>query len=111
MTDSSTTDDGSDGGNGNRANEQASELSYEIGDDEQPSEAVVRATAAHTGRSVIDLDPLFDVVDPDHLDGLYDDQGRERGLGERSVTFTFNGCRVSVTGEAVVVRSTDRTTG
>lgn len=103
MTDYSNTDGGSDGATGHRE----TEITYEIGENEPPSEAVVRATAALTNRSVIDLDPLFDVIDPDHLDGLFDTRGTEPGSEERSVTFTFDRCHVSITGRQIVVRAID----
>lgn len=106
MTDYSKTNHGSD----NVKAIEGTEITYEIDSDELPSEAVVRATAALTGMPVIELDPLFDVVDPDHLDGLFDDSRRRLVPEERSVTFAFNGCRVSVTGEEVVVRSINQTT-
>lgn len=103
MADPSNTDDGTDEVTGRKG----TEITYEIGEDERPSEAVVRATAALTNRSVIDLDPLFDVIDPDHLDGLFDTVGMEPGGEERSVTFTFNGCHVSYAGRQIVVRQID----
>lgn len=76
MTDSSTTNDGSDDVN----QTEAVEITYEIGDNELPSEAVVRATAALMDMSVIELDPLFDAVEPDRLDGLFDDSGEAARL-------------------------------
>lgn len=100
MTDSSTPTDGSRDGNGARA----SEISYDIGEDELPSEAVVRAAAVVTDTPVTDLDPLFDAVDPDHLDALFDGSRTDPDGGGRSVTFTFNECHVSVTGQEIVVR-------
>lgn len=103
MTDSPPADDGSKDVTGR----QTTEITCELDEDEQPSEAVVRATAALTDRSVIDLDPLFDVVDPDHLDGLFSNRGMGPDREERSVTFTFNGCHVSITGRKIVVRAPD----
>jgi len=106
MTDSSTTKDGSDDVKAT----EATEITYEIGIDEPPSNAVVRATAALTDRPVIELDPLFDVVDPDHLDGVFNDTRGKLIPEESSVTFTFNGCHVSLSDEEVVVRLLDQTT-
>lgn len=107
MTDSSTTTDGSEDG----ARTQAIETTYEIGEDEPPSRAVVRATSIATDRSVIDLDPLIEVIDPDHLDGVFDGRGEGSGHGELSVTFTFNGCNVSVEGQTIAVRAPDDEVG
>jgi hypothetical protein len=95
------TNDSSDD---NETATQATELTYEIGEGELPSEAVVRATAALTNTPVIDLDPLYFVMDPVHLDGLFGESRRRPGHKERSVTFSFNGCRISVNRDTVVVR-------
>lgn len=86
---------------------ETTESTYEIGEDELPSEAVVRATAALTDTPVLDLAPLYDVVDPDHLDGLFGTSGGRSRSNGRSVSFTFGGCHVSVTGEVVIVRLSD----
>lgn len=106
MTDPSDTKDGSDVVKHTRG----PAITYEFDTDELPSEAIVRATAAQTGMPVTELDPLFNVVDHDHLNGLFDVVGRQPAADEVSVGFTFNGCRVSVTGEEVVVRSINQTT-
>lgn len=100
MTDSSTDGDEIGSGPGDRA----SEVTYEVGPDERPSEAVVRATAAFTNTPVIELEPLYDSLDPDHLDGLFGASGGRSAREGSSLTFVFDGCLVSVTREAVVVR-------
>lgn len=103
MTDSATTNNKTDDVN----QPGTAKVTYEIGDNELPSETVVRATAALMDMPVIELEPLYDAVDPDHLDGLFDHSGERLVCEESSVTFIFNGCRVSVTGEDVVVRLID----
>lgn len=69
-------------------------------DAEAPSEAVVGAVAAATGRSPLDLPPLFRSVEADALDAAV-------GGGEESVraTFSYAGCRVALTGDHVRVES------
>lgn len=106
MTDHPTGDDG----NGNKSAKRAPEVTYDIGEAELPSEAVVWAVAALTNTSVVDLDPLYDVMDPDHLDRLFEGTGDGDAPEERSVTFGFNGCQVTVTRDAVLVHDGDRTT-
>ncbi|WP_227380350.1 HalOD1 output domain-containing protein [Haladaptatus halobius] len=101
MTDSSPDEPG------NETAHKAPEVSYKIEIDELPSEAVVRATVALTNTPVIELDPLYDVVDPVHLDGLFRESNSRTIHEERSVTFRFNGCHVSVTKETVVVRGNE----
>ncbi|WP_435177437.1 HalOD1 output domain-containing protein [Halorussus sp. AFM4] len=87
--------------------ERSSRGTYEISAGESPSEAVVRAVAARTDTAPVDLDPLYDIVDPDHLDAMCGtDDGADRV--ESSVTFTFHGCQVSVTRKEVSVLETDR---
>lgn len=75
----------------------------EIAGEEQPSEAVVRGVAAATGRSALDLTPLFESVDPDALDALFGclPDGTPRTPGR--VVFPLDGCSVSVEGSQVRV--------
>lgn len=82
----------------------SADLAYARDEDEPPSEAVVRAIASLTDTPVHDLDPLYDVVDTDHLDGLFGDSGDSPLQWDSSVTFEFNGCTVTVTLDAVYVR-------
>lgn len=95
MTDETTRDDRSE----NCLSSREAAIEYEI-DDEPPSVAVVRAVASLTNTPVLDLEPLYDVVDPDHLDGLF---GGDAALEGSSVALAFNGCRVTVTEDCVFV--------
>lgn len=64
------------------------------------SSAVVQALAAHEGVDRTALVPrLYDVLDPDALNALF--QG-ERSADAPTVSFTYNDCRVSITGPAAV---------
>ncbi|MFC7142488.1 HalOD1 output domain-containing protein [Halosimplex aquaticum] len=69
--------------------------------DDPVSEAVVRAVAAATDRSVADLRPLYYAVDSDSLDRLLE------GAGEPSIRFDYEGCHVTVTETHVRVSATD----
>ncbi|WP_433631726.1 HalOD1 output domain-containing protein [Halomicrococcus sp. NG-SE-24] len=103
MTDNPITD-----GNGeNDRRERRSEFTYDVGTDESPSHAVVNAVAAYTNRSPIDLDPLYDVVDPDHLDGLFGKRGPESSRAGGSFVLLFGGCEVTVTRDEIRVREAD----
>lgn len=84
---------------------RAAEVTYDVDEGEQPSVAVVRAVASLTDTPVLDLDPLYDVVDPAHLDGLADAADGRSALTESSVTFRFNGCEVTVTQDTVHVQA------
>ena len=79
---------------------QPDRLTYEVEADESPSEAVVRAVAALTNRPPLDLEPLYNVIDPDHIDGAFAG-GDDAGAAELS--FSFAGCAVTVTDEHVRV--------
>lgn len=72
----------------------ASSLTVDIEPDEKPSEAVIRAVSALTDTGVLDLEPLYDVIRPDHLDELFDGAAAS---AESSLSFTYAGCAVTVT--------------
>ena len=82
---------------------ETAELVYEIDTDERPSLAVVRAVASLTDTPILDLVPLFDTIDPEYLDYLITNRiDREH---ERSISFCYHGCRVTVTRKTVRVRT------
>lgn len=60
------------------------------------SQTIVEAVADATARETTDLEPLFDVLDPDALDALVGpspEGGRQEPL---HVSFRYGDCRVSV---------------
>ena len=76
---------------------EAADLVHDIEEDERRSEAVVRAVSRLTQTPILDLDPLFDTIDPHYVDGLFS-EGKET-----SISFRYAGCRVSVTQHTVRV--------
>lgn len=76
-------------------------------DGERPSRSVVELVSEVTGTDARTLDPLFDVVDPDALDELFD-RGSTSDRTPRSgyVQFRYNDCEVAVhaDGRTVVLR-------
>lgn len=40
-------------------------LTYPMADDESPSDAVVRAVASFTDEGILDIDPLYHVIEPE----------------------------------------------
>lgn len=96
-----------DGGSNSEPGDEASHLRYDISDDELPSQAIIRATASLTDTPPLDLDPLYDVIPPAHLDGSIQDTDDDTVKAEFS--FAFNGCEVTVTGDEVHVRQLDET--
>lgn len=69
---------------------------YEPGDRETVSDAVVRALADARGVDPVDMEiHLYDAIDPDALDALFDARGERT---ERRVAFTVGDHRVVVDG-------------
>ncbi|WP_135828232.1 HalOD1 output domain-containing protein [Halorussus halobius] len=72
--------------------------------DWNPSTAVVLAVTEVTDADPLDDGPvLYDVLDPDALDRLFDDRhdGTERPVGR--VSFELRGCRVEVRSDSEVI--------
>lgn len=74
-------------------------LEYEISGDERASMVVVRAVATLTNTSPMDLDPLFQVIDPEYVDGVTEGQTS----GDPSLTFEYSDCHIEVTPNTVRV--------
>lgn len=89
-------------------------FTYEMSRSESPSSAVVAAVAtalnrrpvASSGRDDAEsepiLEPLYGSIDPDALDAIFRDSGRETSSRGRTVTFRYHDCGVTVTSEGVV---------
>ncbi|WP_227379168.1 HalOD1 output domain-containing protein [Haladaptatus halobius] len=84
-----------DGGRDRNQSNQSPHWTYDIDTEERPSEAVVRAVAALTDTAIQNLDPLYNVIDPDHIDGIF--TKRTNTGGRTELSFEFNGCAVTVT--------------
>lgn len=76
----------------------------DIGDDELPSETVVRAVASLRNEDPAELEPLFETVDPDALDALVD---RDSATADLELRLTYEGCEIVVTSEEVRARLAD----
>jgi hypothetical protein len=74
-----------------------------------PSAVVVKAVAAVDDRGVGELDPLFDVVDPEALDALFEPtrRGGQRDAG--TVAFPYHGYEIRVRADGTI--EIDRTPG
>jgi len=73
---------------------------------ERPSESVIRAVSAATGKDPMSMRPLSRVIDPDALDQLF--TPRERvgpDAPESCVTFQYVGCTVIVWADGRIVVS------
>ena len=66
-----------------------------------PSEAVVRVIAEITDVSATDLTPLYESIDPDALDGLFEHASRKDAELDR-LAFTYAGHHVAVCGNGTI---------
>ena len=62
---------------------------------ERASEAVITAVAALTGSRPIDLEPLYEAVDPDALDSLID-HAQRTDAGTHELWFAYAGYEIGV---------------
>ncbi len=70
--------------------------SYRLQDSERPSTAVINAIADHEGVSPDEMRPqLYDVVDPDALDSLFQPQVDGSFRGDGRAVFTYRGYRIT----------------
>lgn len=61
-----------------------------------PSLVLCEAIASITDEDPLELEPLFDVIDPDALDSLFVPTTSGESRGDGSVSFTFHGFDVEV---------------
>lgn len=76
---------------------------------ERPSQAIVTTVARATGRPASELRPLFEVIDPDALDSLFEcNANRPAEAVDGAVTFEYEGCavRAEAGGRVIVTRRT-----
>lgn len=69
---------------------------FDPGAGERASEAVITAVADLAGTSPIELEPLYDVVDPDALDSLVAHARRVDNGDAHELQFTYEGYDVDV---------------
>ena len=83
---------------------EVSEFEVTVDVDDSASRAVIRAIAAVRGVEPTDLDPLYEAVDPEALDAMFDDAPGGSD-GEISVSFRVDELQVVITSdEGVIVR-------
>lgn len=102
MTDEPSADGGPEDGSSNRERE----LTYRIDADERPSVAAVRAVAALLDADPLELEPLYDVIDPDDLDGAVATEHDSSVCA--TVSFEFDDCEVTVTSTEVHVERSEQ---
>ncbi|WP_436927549.1 HalOD1 output domain-containing protein [Halosimplex amylolyticum] len=68
---------------------------------------IVQRVAATTGRSIYQLPPLYDAIDPDALEALVDSS--DSGGTSLSIAFDYAGHRVTVSADGTVrIRTAER---
>jgi len=73
----------------------------ETGEDEPVSRVVVKAVAEARGISPVDIrQPLYEAVDPDALDRIFTGATDQF---DGQLSFTFNGCEITVTADQSVL--------
>lgn len=72
-------------------------VTYERDPDEPPSRSVIRAVASVNGTDPMEMQPLYDAIDPDALDRVFESApDRPRPLTDGLVSFRFSDCHVTV---------------
>ena len=72
------------------------------------SARVIEAVAEARGVDPLDLPPLYDVIDPDALNRLFNSDSPGRPNGPGRVTFTLSGCEVVVESDGEVTATAPR---
>lgn len=80
---------------------------YRMDPDDRPTDSVVRAVAAVRNAPILELERLYDTIDPDALDTLLT-QANPEGEDVR-VRFTYANCIVEATTDIVRVREDTQT--
>lgn len=71
-----------------------------VQDNEHTSDALVRAVAVVEGCDPLDLTPLYDTIDPDTIDALFHPRSGRVVESERTLTITYHGHEVTVSGDS-----------
>lgn len=95
-----------------RHERDAETFTYEVSADESLSHGVVAAVSEAAGVEAVplggpgtgvELEPLYSVVDPDALDAVFAGTDGTGDAPRGEVTFTYNGCEVTVQSEGRIV--------
>lgn len=87
-------------------------MEYQIDPDETVPDAIMEAARLYEQCDSVARASLFDVVDPDALDALFEptNGSAQRSIGH--VSFVFNDCRVTIEhGDYLMIRSVQASPG
>ncbi len=86
--------------------DRRSTTTYRRDPEESPAEGVVSVVAAVTGADPTRMEPLYEAIDPDALDRVFDSTGGDPGESPGTrVRFRYRGCVVTVHGDGRIVVS------
>lgn len=72
-------------------------VTYVRDPDEPPSRSVIRAVASVNGTDPTEMQPLYEAIDPDALDRVFESgPDRSQPLTDGLVSFRFGACHVTV---------------
>jgi len=72
------------------------------------SQEVIAAIAEESGRDPMELDPLYEYIDPDALNAIFDFRSNDdTDCTETYLEFSYNAYRVAVTADSVHVSCFD----
>lgn len=77
-------------------------ICHDWGGDERVMATIVRAVAIVTNTPPSDFDPLFESIDPDALDQLFDGPSGDSAQDTSWVSFRFNDCTVQVSATGTI---------
>ncbi|WP_339106258.1 HalOD1 output domain-containing protein [Haloterrigena salinisoli] len=87
-----------------------SPIEYTCSEDSPVSQAVIEAVAEASNRDPIELDPLYEYIDPDALNTLFHSRSSDEvDPDEVYLEFTYANYRVAVTANYVHVSNLDGT--
>ncbi|KOX92416.1 hypothetical protein AMS69_13700 [Haloarcula rubripromontorii] len=83
-------------------------VEYAYNENQAPSEAVVAAVAAACNRDPLEMDPLYESIDPDALNAVFRSRpNTDSDPGDIHIEFRIDAGHVTVTAEHVRVHNTD----
>lgn len=84
------------------------QVEYPYDETEAPSEALIAAVAAKTHRDPLEFDPLYETIDPDALNAIFQPRGgNNTNSPTASVELRFEGQKVIITAGCIRVLDPD----
>lgn len=78
-------------------------FTHDWNDDDSLTNEIVSAVAELTGKNELDVERVYDRLDPDSLNSLFAETAAGRTAEDGLLVFTLEGCTVTVHGSGVVI--------